>query len=251
MATRQQFCDLTKKYYEYHSMYVGGANGQRLFDLGFEGVQKCEEGYEGRDHFNDLYRDYMFIAKLYKARLDLSETRAGDCSGMYVGIMRELGIISKKADYRACEFQALCEEIPLKDLSDGDLVFDTKKPKAATHMAAFVDGYIYESRGRDYGFVKRKVSEGNWASGGRLPKGWFDDAIPVLTRNLRYIKDNLMKGKDVEECQEQLVKKGYNPGVVDGIFGLKTEDAVIAFQTANDLDVDGVVGQKTWAKLFE
>lgn len=36
---------------------------------------------------------------------------------------------------------------------------------------------------------------------------------------------------------------------VDGIFGKKTKAAVIAYQTANGLVADGIVGAKTWAKL--
>jgi len=35
----------------------------------------------------------------------------------------------------------------------------------------------------------------------------------------------------------------------DGIFGSVTEEAVIAFQKANGLKADGVVGENTWAKL--
>ena len=36
---------------------------------------------------------------------------------------------------------------------------------------------------------------------------------------------------------------------VDGIFGGKTEKAVMDFQKRNELSVDGVVGAKTWSKL--
>ncbi|XRG80045.1 peptidoglycan-binding protein [Rossellomorea sp. GAMAL-10_SWC] len=37
---------------------------------------------------------------------------------------------------------------------------------------------------------------------------------------------------------------------VDGIFGTLTEKAVKEFQRKNDLVVDGIVGVKTWGKLF-
>lgn len=36
---------------------------------------------------------------------------------------------------------------------------------------------------------------------------------------------------------------------VDGIFGSKTRNTVIAFQSANGLDTDGTVGKKTWPPL--
>jgi len=36
---------------------------------------------------------------------------------------------------------------------------------------------------------------------------------------------------------------------VDGIFGSKTKTAVLAFQNANGLGTDGIVGPLTWAKL--
>jgi len=52
------------------------------------------------------------------------------------------------------------------------------------------------------------------------------------------------EGERVKQLQQAL-------GVgVDGNFGEQTEDAVKKFQTANDLAVDGVVGPRTWHKLF-
>ena len=59
-----------------------------------------------------------------------------------------------------------------------------------------------------------------------------------------------MEGEDVRECQERLKYKGYNPGAIDGVFGKKTKTAVTAFQLENNLDPDGIVGQKTWAVLW-
>jgi peptidoglycan hydrolase-like protein with peptidoglycan-binding domain len=42
---------------------------------------------------------------------------------------------------------------------------------------------------------------------------------------------------------------GYNPGAIDGIFGLQTERAVRQFQRANNLSVDGVAGRETLTAL--
>ena len=41
-----------------------------------------------------------------------------------------------------------------------------------------------------------------------------------------------------------------DPVAVDGIFGVKTEAAVRAFQMDKHLSVDGVVGPKTWSALI-
>ncbi len=56
------------------------------------------------------------------------------------------------------------------------------------------------------------------------------------------------EGRSVRVLQEALVELGYEIDV-DGDFGRATEQAVLAFQEANDLDVDGVVGPNTWAAL--
>lgn len=57
-------------------------------------------------------------------------------------------------------------------------------------------------------------------------------------------------GDAVKTLQDKLNTLGYNSGNVDGIFGAKTYAAVTAFQKANNLDVDGIVGKLTWAKLY-
>lgn len=58
-------------------------------------------------------------------------------------------------------------------------------------------------------------------------------------------------GDAVKALQEKLNAKGFNSGNVDGIFGAKTYAAVTAFQKANSLGVDGIVGKLTWAKLYD
>jgi len=55
---------------------------------------------------------------------------------------------------------------------------------------------------------------------------------------------NGSKGDDVKKLQEKLKL------TADGSFGLKTEEAVKAWQKANGLKDDGIVGDGTWSKLF-
>ena len=57
-------------------------------------------------------------------------------------------------------------------------------------------------------------------------------------------------GDAVKTLQDKLNALGYNSGSVDGIFGAKTYAAVTAFQKANSLGVDGIVGKLTWGKLY-
>ncbi len=60
-------------------------------------------------------------------------------------------------------------------------------------------------------------------------------------------------GAYVAECQERLMKLGYDLGRygADGKFGDVTVKAVLAFQRDHQLKVDGIVGPDTWAKLCQ
>ena len=53
----------------------------------------------------------------------------------------------------------------------------------------------------------------------------------------------------IRELQQALTAAGYEPGLADGTFGEQTEAAVVAFQQANGLSVDGRVGPETAAAL--
>jgi hypothetical protein len=52
-------------------------------------------------------------------------------------------------------------------------------------------------------------------------------------------------GPEVRELQERLVDLGFWLGEPDGVFGTGTQHAVLAFQKANRIGVDGVVGEQT------
>ena len=67
------------------------------------------------------------------------------------------------------------------------------------------------------------------------------ETFPTLRRGDR--------GDLVKYLQSKLTSKLYDVGVIDGIFGAKTESAVRQFQEENNLAVDGIVGKNTWAKI--
>lgn len=59
------------------------------------------------------------------------------------------------------------------------------------------------------------------------------------------------KGEIVRELQQFLNLRGYICGTADGIFGAKTQNAVIEWQKAHKLVADGIVGTKTWATIHD
>ena len=60
------------------------------------------------------------------------------------------------------------------------------------------------------------------------------------------------RGTDVKKLQKLLNAQGFSPHpiVVDGVFGPTTLTAVKKFQRQAHLPVDGIVGGKTWDRLF-
>ncbi len=53
------------------------------------------------------------------------------------------------------------------------------------------------------------------------------------------------KGKDVKKIQHWLNTHGYKAGEEDGVFGEKTREAVIQFQSAKKIKTDGIAGSQT------
>lgn len=53
------------------------------------------------------------------------------------------------------------------------------------------------------------------------------------------------KGPEVMALQQKLLKKGFNPGAIDGDFGPGTDAAVRAFQRSERLLADGIAGPRT------
>lgn len=50
--------------------------------------------------------------------------------------------------------------------------------------------------------------------------------------------------------QDGLTTLGYNTGGLDGVFGSRTRESVIAYQNSKGLVADGLVGTNTWNSLM-
>jgi hypothetical protein len=72
--------------------------------------------------------------------------------------------------------------------------------------------------------------------------------LPPWPGRLLKVTSPLMYGADVRQVQRWLNILGAGL-VVDGDYGLVTRKAVRTYQTMYELDVDGIVGRKTWESL--
>ncbi len=63
-----------------------------------------------------------------------------------------------------------------------------------------------------------------------------------LGDRMLFLRRPMIRGEDVSELQSRLSSLGFDVGKIDGIFGPKTETAVIEFQHNRDLAEDGKAG---------
>ena len=104
------------------------------------------------------------------------------------------------------------------------------------------DGFVTHAKGHDWGVVCQHIAETAFTHYG-IPRTLYDGKPP------RPILRQGAQGPDVTTLQT-LLCDAVERVRVDGAFGPETADAVKAFQKANGLTVDGVVGPKTWAALY-
>ena len=210
-------------------------------------------------------KDNYYSAAVYGAKW-IGRTVA-DCSGLFAWAFKKLGgyiyhgsntIWDKYCTSKGELIKGKRDDG--KDLKPGTAIFThNKKTGKRGHIGLYIgDGWVIEASGTINGVIKSKLTISKWVEWGEL-KGVDYESSPedIITdpeENMTYgtiRKGN--KGPVVKYAQELLIKKGYSlPKYgADGDFGNETLNAVKAFQKANGLTADGVIGAKTWEKLQE
>ncbi|MGJ4851843.1 peptidoglycan-binding protein, partial [Bacillota bacterium Meth-B3] len=117
------------------------------------------------------------------------------------------------------------------------------------------DWWVIEARGVMYGVVATKLNARGWNRWGLMTKYFeYSDVGQSDGQESEFVHRELSygdTGADVKALQEALISLGFSCGKwgADGEFGKATKSAVVAFQTASNLDADGIVGPKTVAAL--
>lgn len=129
----------------------------------------------------------------------------------------------------------------------------------AGHVGYYIgNGEVIEWRGFAYGCVKTKLNARPWVNWYKLPfinyeVNAFDvPTTPTPSGDSRPTVRKGSKGDAVKELQMSLIALGYSCGSygADGDFGSSTDSAVRAFQRDKRLEIDGIVGNATWAALL-
>ena len=225
------------------SIYVLGAQGQT-------GSQITEAWIKTREH--DDASNYKRAIAFWKKQLDKGfvNLRAYDCSGLVVAFLLAEGLLGSDLNANGLYYTA-CTEIEEGELTAGDLVFRKYLTSSRVyHVGIYMgDGTVVHAKGRDDGVVREDISKTSWNRYGRL-KCFGEPSAPAYSRQLKNAGKPYQSGSDVTAVQAAVKAAGVDPGAVDGSYGPKTEAAVKAYQAASGLVADGIVGVKTWAKLF-
>lgn len=193
--------------------------------------------------------------------------RVADCSGLFSWVFKELGGYMYHGSNTIWNKYCVAKGELIKgkrddgkELKPGTAIFthNLKKDNRG-HIGLYIGGgWVIEASGTINGVIKSKLTISKWVEWGEL-KGVDYDNVPadIITEP----EDNMVygtlrkgdKGPVVKYAQKLLIEKGYSlPKYgVDGDFGSETLNSVKAFQKANGLTADGVIGAKTWAKLQE
>ena len=129
--------------------------------------------------------------------------------------------------------------------------FGSKSEKATIDFQKSVglerDGIIGE---KTMNALKNAINKKHQKEDQQKQENTQNSNLVELKRNIK-VDFPLMRGDDVKSVQNMLASLKYPVGKIDGVYGIKTENAVKSFQQKYRLNIDGIVGQKTFKKLLE
>ena len=201
------------------------------------------------DNFSDMSAMNTTIREHVK--LDTLDTDQGNTITLYVGKGTTLAVGSSVATLnKGCTITITPndKEIDLGDLKTAlsslrDAANATDMVKTMVTAFNNVIGVVDAAESVNVNFVFDKdptpPTPSRPSSGG---------SYSVVTKDMPLVRSG-SRSEDVKTLQAQLNALGYDCGTVDGIFGAKTYNAVVKFQTARALAVDGIVGVNTWGAL--
>ena len=215
------------------TIYVWGMNTVTIITK-----ETIDKAY--RDNHTDTYN-----RKYYDNKLKEGEGKPGsDCSGMHCALSGY--DTTAQGYYTKCTGKGPFSTLPTRDLV---LLFKGSSSKSIKHTGIYLgNGMCIHMKSSKENCVYEPVDKHGWSAWGY---GDFIDYSkplnnkPTLTREIKMGS----KGVDVKLAQEQLNKKKFDCGTVDGDFGNKTKRAVEKFQAANDLTADGIIGEATCKAL--
>ncbi len=220
------------------ALYVSGAKGQKMTSMMIRKMEKSEANYRRAiQHYNE----HVKTGK---------QTNAYDCSGLIVKFLMDHSLISCDRNANGL-YHMECSDLCKKDLMAGDLVFKKSLVKNQMyHVGVYMgDGSVIHAKNRNEGVVRELFSSAGWNRFGRLKCWEGANKSAVYCRPIIKTGKLFVMGDDVRLVQTALEMKGYYLGAIDGIYGTKTQKAVVSFQEHTGLTADGIIGPQTWAAL--
>lgn len=232
----------------------------------------CKESDGSHKKIIDVYNAHTPLARGYKVKYtdawcatfvsavaitvgytDIIPTECG--CGQMLDLFKKIGCWVESDSRKPC-----AGDIIFYDWDDSGKGDNTGWPDHVGIVEAVSDNTITVIEGNYSNSVKRRYIAVNAKNirGYGVPKYDAEEVKPEVTLELKPVSIEIpqlhkgSKGSSVKALQILLISYGYSCGSygADGSFGSATDAAVRAFQEANGLTVDGIVGAATWSKLL-
>lgn len=137
----------------------------------------------------------------------------------------------------------------------GAVLIRRPRPGAVGHVAITRgDGTTIEAHSQRRGVISGGIDGRRWDLAVLAPAVEYPAELPMgsfrpPTQIILSLTFPPMRGRLVVELQQALLRRGYDPGIIDGVFGPHTHAAVMAFQLESGLVPDAEAGPLTRTAL--